>query len=155
MKLKPQAIELTDIKILVVDDVESNRKMLKMLLKKCSVQSCVAVDGEDAISKITPDFETYKVIMMDNLMPKKNGPEAAKELRALGYRYLIIGVTGNVLDDDVKSYLKAGADLVLPKPVIMESLLKVIEYISLKGPLSQFPLKLDNSSKELKWIPLK
>ena len=43
--------------------------------------------------------------------------EATKVLRGYGYRNLIIGLTGNALDEDVAAFLEAGADLVLPKPL--------------------------------------
>ena len=43
--------------------------MLKMLLTKCAIKSATAVDGQDALDKITNDFDKYKVILMDNLMP--------------------------------------------------------------------------------------
>lgn len=38
------------------------------------------------------------------------------KIRQLGYRGIIIGITGNALDDDVKDFMNHGADKVLPKP---------------------------------------
>ena len=56
-------------KMMVVDDVLSNRKMLYRLLKAYGVDACMAVDGQDALDQITPNFDEFKVIFMDNLMP--------------------------------------------------------------------------------------
>lgn len=44
------------------------------------------------------------------------GTEATSKLRQLGYKGIIIGITGNALDDDVKDFTDHGADKVLPKP---------------------------------------
>jgi CheY-like chemotaxis protein len=50
-------------------------------------------------------------------MPVMDGPTATKEIRDLGYRGLIIGVTGNVLPEDKAFYISKGADAVLTKPL--------------------------------------
>ena len=54
---------------------------------------------------------------MDFEMPVMNGPTATRQLRDLGCKAYIIGVTGNVLAEDVAIFKGAGADHVLPKPV--------------------------------------
>ena len=46
-----------------------------------------------------------------------NGPEATAELRKAGYRGLVVGVTGNVLQDDIDHFIRSGADAVLAKPL--------------------------------------
>jgi CheY-like chemotaxis protein len=51
-----------------------------------------------------------------------NGPEATQLLRQQGFRGLVVGVTGNVLQADVDSFLRCGADAVLPKPLLMSEL---------------------------------
>ncbi len=51
-------------------------------------------------------------------MPVMDGCTAARVLRReLGFAMLVVGVTGNVMDDDVEAYLNAGADAVLMKPI--------------------------------------
>ena len=52
-------------------------------------------------------------------MPKLNGPDATAVLRQRGYTGTILGVTGNVLQEDVDYFISKGADDVLPKPVSM------------------------------------
>ncbi len=63
------------------------------------------------------------VILMDSNMPKMNGPEAIVEIRKLGYVSLIMGVTG---DEDHASFIRAGADGVMMKPVKGAELLRII-----------------------------
>jgi CheY-like chemotaxis protein len=50
-------------------------------------------------------------------MPIMTGTEASRQIRSNGYNRLIIGVTGNALDDDVEAFLTAGADCVIAKPL--------------------------------------
>ena len=54
---------------------------------------------------------------MDFVMPNMDGPTAAKEIRKLGYEGIILGVTGNALDSDVRHFIENGATAVLPKPL--------------------------------------
>ena len=63
------------------------------------------------------------VILMDSNMPKMNGPDAIAEIRKLGFKSLIMGVTG---DEDHASFMRAGADGVMMKPVKADELVKVI-----------------------------
>jgi DNA-binding response OmpR family regulator len=75
------------------------------------------------------------------------------KLRQAGYPYLIIGVTGNILDDDVKEYLQAGADMIIGKPLRMNLLDKVLKFIKMNGFLSKYNegYKLVECNDTLKW----
>jgi len=46
-----------------------------------------------------------------------NGPNAAKRIRELGSDSFIVGITGNVLPDDIAHFKQSGANWVFPKPV--------------------------------------
>ena len=59
----------------------------------------------------------YDIILMDYQMPVMAGPEAISQIRKLGYKGTIVGLTGNVLSLDMKAMTDAGADKVLAKPV--------------------------------------
>ena len=58
----------------------------------------------------------YDVILMDYQMPNMDGPTAIRAIRSLGYKGVIIGVTGNVMALDQQEMIAAGADDVLSKP---------------------------------------
>jgi len=140
---------------LVVDDVLSNRKMLKTLLKKCGVEADVAENGLQALEMVQSRFcNEYQVVFMDNLMPVVGGVEATRRLRRLGYRNLIVGVTGNVLENDVIEFYRAGADLVLAKPLKMTMLLLIIQHINQKGFRSKLGKILVVVSNRLQWQTL-
>ena len=65
----------------------------------------------------------YDVILLDYEMPVLNGPSTAQDIRNLGLADVyIVGVTGNVLPDDIKHFIACGANAVLPKPVQIDAL---------------------------------
>ena len=63
----------------------------------------------------------------------QNGLEACTIIRSLGFTGLIVGVTGNALDDDVANFIKAGADCVFAKPFREEHLAALLQFISENG----------------------
>jgi len=108
--------------VLVVDVVTSNRKMLKrLLIGRCSC-TMEAEDGQEALEKVREAMSTgttIDVITMDYQMPVMDGPTATRKIRDLGYSGIILGVTGNVLKEDMEKFLAAGANRVLTKPLSM------------------------------------
>lgn len=123
-------------------DVYSNRKMLQMLLQKQGfAQITVCVDGQEAVEAVERHgIEYFDLILMDSVMPKMCGPDAACQLRALGYQHLLFGVTGNALDADIAAFEKAGADWVFLKPMKVETIGKLIRYLESFGNQSGHPL---------------
>jgi CheY-like chemotaxis protein len=111
---------------LVVDDALSNRKMLVRLLERSGHICKSAENGQEAVDIVKADQQEsfsseshipIDTILMDYEMPILNGPDATKIIRDNGYSALIIGVTGNVLVEDVAYFMSMGANRVLPKPV--------------------------------------
>lgn len=116
-------------KCLVVDDSLPNRKMLVRLLERAGHACLSASNGQEAVEIMDADYaaavhdkkyDPVDSILMDYEMPVLNGPDATKILREKGYSNVtIIGVTGNVLVDDINFFTSAGANKVLPKPVTL------------------------------------
>ena len=140
--------------MLVVDDSPANRKMLQMLLKRRGILSDAVDDGQEALLKVSQDLHKYKVVLMDNLMPTMNGLDASKAMRDAGYPYLIVGITGNAMQDDLDEYLSSGADLVLTKPVQVSVIDKIVALRSKHGVLSREGMKLVDKQDDLEWAPL-
>eukprot|EP01041_Mallomonas_annulata_P002616 gene2616-5113_t len=118
---------------LVVDDVHSNRKLLTLLLRKKHVDCSEVEDGADAVAFVKASPDMCDMIFMDNMMPKMTGIIATNCIRGLGYDKLIIGLTGNAMDDDVNEFLAAGVDVVFTKPMRMEQLHMLFAYINTNG----------------------
>ncbi len=111
--------------------------MLDMILQRKGLRCDRVSDGSQAILLVKErGVDYYDIIFMDNIMSMVCGPDAAQTLRSLGYKNLIIGVTGNAMDSDISSFEEAGADMILTKPLRVNLLDKVLEYVRIHGCLS-------------------
>lgn len=113
------------LKVLVVDDAKMNLKLLMRLVSKKGHRVEGAEDGEIAVKKASAamlEGSDYDVILMDYQMPNMDGPTATRILRDKGCDAIIVGVTGNVMAEDVAHFKKCGANAVLHKPAKIEAL---------------------------------
>ncbi len=115
----------TDIKrlVLVVDDEEINREMLGMILSD-EYNIMYAKDGEEALELIKRHSRLLSLILLDLLMPKKNGTELLTELKADRElcRIPVIVLTSE-RSAEVQS-LRLGAADFIPKPYDMPDVIK-------------------------------
>jgi len=112
-------------RILVVDDAPMNRKLLTRLLLKRGHEVDMAEDGLQAYKKVVAEQSEgrrYDTILMDFQMPIMDGPTATQQIRMEGCDSFIVGITGNVLPQDVEHFKMCGADGVLGKPFQVEEL---------------------------------
>jgi len=123
-------------KILVCDDVSSNRKMLVEIIRRQGLECEQATDGTEAVEICEQrGMDYFSLIFMDNIMPVMSGTHATVKLRESGFKNLIVGVTGNSLEVDIKEYEDAGADMVITKPLRPVMLKKVLMFSSLKNAM--------------------
>jgi len=118
-------MEVDPLRILVVDDAPSVRKLLCRLLEKRGHICVQAQDGKEAVEKVKQSIKgtEYDAVLLDYEMPELNGPEAAKLIREnLRSDVFIVGITGNLLEEDVNYFLSCGANAVLPKPLNIHDL---------------------------------
>jgi two-component system cell cycle response regulator len=104
-------------RVLVVDDIEQNRKLLSDKLRNEYFHVITAVDGEDAIDKALA--EEPDVILMDIMMPKLNGVDACRRLKTdvrTEHIPIVLVTALNEREDRLRG-LGAGADDFLTKPV--------------------------------------
>jgi CheY-like chemotaxis protein len=117
--------QIADMDILVVDDSTTNRKLCMRLLEKQGHTCKGACDGVEAVQMVKEALnknEPYDCILMDYEMPNMTGPEACQLIREMGCSSYIVGVTGNVMGEDVARFRECGANWVLPKPFKLEAL---------------------------------
>jgi two-component system, sensor histidine kinase len=110
----------------VVEDNPVNRTVLGRLLERFGTRSPdFAVDGQEALERCAQN--DYELVFMDARMPRLDGLEATRQLRARGYPAYIIGVSADAMHEERDEALAAGMDDYLVKPVVREALGTAIE----------------------------
>jgi PAS domain S-box-containing protein len=107
--------------ILVVDDMEINREIMKNLLAETEASIDFAVDGRSALDKFKQVPDHYDLILMDVQMPHMNGYEATRALRALPFERAgdipVIAMTADAFKEDIDKCLAAGMNAHVAKPI--------------------------------------
>ena len=86
------------------------------------------------------------------MFPIQNGLNATRVLRELGFANLIVGVTGNVLEDDVREFMAMGADIVLGKPMRLGTLEALVRFVEAEGYTSRHGLTLVDKGNRFEWV---
>ncbi|MCG9789750.1 ATP-binding protein [Vibrio mediterranei] len=120
--------------ILLVEDNLVNQKVASLLLKKSGYEVDIANNGQEALNFLCDDSNHYHVILMDCMMPVKDGFTASQEFRLYEEQYNkartpIIALTASVLDDDIRRCTESGMDDYVSKPFNKTVLLEKIKTI--------------------------
>lgn len=132
------AYEDSKLRILVVDDSISNRKLLCRLLCNKGHVNSQAEDGSVAVEMVMEaerKGEPFDLVLMDYEMPTMTGPEAARKIRSHGIDVFIVGVTGNLMPEDVDYFHECGAGAILSKPFRMSELDNLIFEHNITGSI--------------------
>lgn len=115
--------------ILIVDDSESIREVVKATLENANYNVIVAVDGLDALGKL--DGKQIDLIITDLNMPNKDGIELIRDARALdAYKFTPILLLTTESQAEKKQEAKAaGATGWIVKPFVQDKLLAVIQKV--------------------------
>ena len=116
-------------KVLVVDDDPAIRRILSQTLELEEYDIELAADGEEALAAVSsygPD-----VVILDVMMPKKDGFDVLKDLRAneATSTLPVILLTAKSSQQDVWEGWNQGVDYYLSKPFDVEELLRFMEYV--------------------------
>ena len=119
------------MKILVVEDDRKVAGFIEQGLKEEGYVVDVAADGDEA-TMLAHVYE-YDIILLDVVMPKKNGFQVAAELRREGRKTPIMMLTSRDSTEDVVRGLDAGADDYLAKPFKFDELLARVRALHRRG----------------------
>jgi CheY-like chemotaxis protein len=112
---------LTGLNILVVDDSEDNRMMIRRFLEGAGAHVQTASNGSDGIDVAMR--QPFNVLLMDIQMPEMDGYEATQQLRQQGYRRPIFALTAHAMKGDRDKAMHSGFDQYLTKPVTRTQLI--------------------------------
>ena len=114
-----------DQTILIVEDEADARNYFEMVARCLGYGVAMAEDGEEALACLDSG-RPIALVLMDRLMPQRDGLETLREMRNLGRHQPVIMVSGAAATADVVQAIKAGATDFLAKPVSQEDLRKAI-----------------------------
>jgi len=121
------------MRILIIEDQENLAKLIKNGLVAEGFAVDYVLDGETGLQRIEMSHEEYDLVILDIMLPKKNGIEVCAAARAKKISIPIIMLTAKDGIDDITGGLNAGADDYLVKPFSFQVLLARI-YAILRRP---------------------
>jgi CheY-like chemotaxis protein len=118
------------IRLLLVDDADDNRLLIRAFLKRSRCQILEAINGEESLRMLQE--HPVDLVLMDMQMPVMDGFEATRRIRAWEQTLNrpavpIIALTAHAMKEDVTRAIEAGCTLHLTKPITKSVLLESIE----------------------------
>jgi two-component system, OmpR family, response regulator MprA len=146
---------MTAMKVLVVDDERAVRESLRRALELEGYEIELAADGNEALYRLESEAQPDAVIL-DVLMPGKDGLEVCRTMRRSGSRVPVLMLTARTQVEDRVEGLDAGADDYVTKPFALEELLARLRALLRRtadgsGEVLRFAdLELDPGTREVK-----
>jgi PAS domain S-box-containing protein len=115
-------------KLLIAEDVEINREIIMSLLEDTGISIDCAQNGLEAVDMVAASPTKYDAILMDVQMPKMDGYEATRRIRAMtsprSVNIPIIAMTAHVFKSDIEECIAAGMDDHIGKPIDIDDVLE-------------------------------
>ena len=132
-------------RILIVEDDPNLGKILNDFLSAKGYEITLALDGEEGKLKFLND-DNWDIILLDVMMPKKDGFSLAKDIRKVDKKIPIIFLTAKSQKENIIKAFKLGGDDYLTKPFSIEELLVRMEAIMKRTPQKKKSTLQDNFS---------
>jgi CheY-like chemotaxis protein len=125
---------VADELILIVEDNEKNRKLVRMVLQKVGYRTLEAETGEAAIEAARE--HSPALVLMDYQLPGIDGIETFRRMRAdpAIARMPIVAVTASAMPEDLARMREAGFDGFETKPISVKNLLATIQSLLARNP---------------------
>ncbi|MFK8020909.1 MAG: response regulator, partial [Pseudomonadales bacterium] len=110
-----------DSRVLVVDDGEENRELVRLVLEENGLNVDEACNGQEGVELALNN--NYDIVLMDVQMPVMDGFEATRMLRSKNYDVPIVALTANAMKGFEQQCLDAGYTSYMSKPINIDKLL--------------------------------
>ena len=124
------------MKILIVEDEKDIAHNIAEYLRSEAFTVDIAYDGVSAVESICNNNLGYECILLDILLPKKNGLTVCREVRSLGVKTPIIMLTALDSLDNLTNGLDTGADDYMAKPFSFRELISRIKALTRRTALA-------------------
>jgi signal transduction histidine kinase/CheY-like chemotaxis protein/HPt (histidine-containing phosphotransfer) domain-containing protein len=119
-----EAPRLPALRILLVDDGATNRKLINLMLRRAGADVVTAENGRVAVERAMA--EHFDLVLMDMQMPVMDGYTAARTLRDRGLALPIIALTAHAMKGDEDACRAAGCSGYLAKPIDYDGLIRAV-----------------------------
>ncbi|WP_445157215.1 ATP-binding protein [Halomonas sp. E14] len=138
------------IRVMVVDDNASNRRLLRELLRRPGMVVEEAASGEEALA--LAERQPFDMVLMDIRMPGMDGVETTQALRRLSPAWQhcpVVAITAHALESDRAMFLKSGLQEVLIKPVDSNELEGILQrHLQLAKPPPSISLTQEEEDEQ-------
>ncbi len=146
-----KCFEAPDARILVVDDVKVNLKVIVNLLKETGIRVDTALSGKQCLKMVAQN--PYDIIFLDHMMPEMDGIETYEKMKEMkgspNLNTPVIMLTANAITGVKEKYIQAGFADYLSKPIIGGKLEKMImKYLPSRMVQVEYPRTDDDNLNE-------
>ncbi|QDS87946.1 Autoinducer 2 sensor kinase/phosphatase LuxQ [Rosistilla ulvae] len=113
-------------RVLIVDDCDTNRKLMTFLLQDAGSEVTTATNGKEAVELLLDRKLSVDIVLMDMQMPIMDGYTATRMLRNRGYNRPVVALTANAMVGDEAKCRQAGCTHYLTKPIDLDALLQIV-----------------------------
>ena len=123
---------VTGVNVLMAEDNDLNAEIATVQLEECGMKVTRAADGDEVVELFRKfPAGSFDLILMDIMMPRRNGYEATRAIRSMedrpdGQTIPIIAMTANAFAEDIQASLDAGMNAHLSKPIVIEEVIRTI-----------------------------
>ena len=124
--LPPPSPPILSKTILIAEDEEGVRETITMVLRQKGFRVIAAVDGEDTVNKFEQNKDNIDLLLLDGIMPVKNGKEAYDSIRKMKPDIKALFMSGYTGDEEANKMIQEEGLRFLQKPVPLPELLDAI-----------------------------
>jgi hypothetical protein len=129
MEEKLRAQDALSLRILVADDDELSRRLMRVILTQAGHQVELAANGREALEAVK--HNKFDIVFMDLHMPDMDGVEASRQIRAWekdDSHTFIVALTASYLPEVGQELFEAGMDNYISKPFQVEQIQRLLRY---------------------------
>lgn len=123
----PQRTAGTGGRVLVVDDEEMVRRLVRSMLIRLGYEVVLAEDGARAVEIYREDPHGFEVVVLDMIMPRMNGQQCFMNLKAINPGVKAVLSSGFIRDGAAQEILEQGVKTFVQKPYRLQELSNAID----------------------------
>ena len=121
------------LQILVVEDEKAVAHMIAMVLGGPASKVARAANGWAALIKIGVRARPFDVVITDHRMPRMNGLELVRRLRAQNFAGKILVLSAHLSNEDIRAYEELSVDMMMSKPFDFDELQQAMAVLNKKA----------------------